>query len=113
MSERPAWMLPDELRQLAEHGERGLVQEVLTVFQSDTATRLSKVQSALANDDRTEVRNQAHAVKGSAGQVGAPAVAAICQSLESLALTADLSELRNLSRQLELAFADVVRAMNA
>jgi histidine phosphotransfer protein HptB len=113
MNERPAWVLPDELRQLAEHGESGLVQEVLAVFQSDTAERLRKVLIAIANNDRSEVRHQSHAIRGSAGQVGAHAVAALCHSLESLAPTAGPAELQDLARRAETAFAEVVRDMNA
>jgi HPt (histidine-containing phosphotransfer) domain-containing protein len=106
------WVLPDELRQLAESGEGDLVQEVLTIFQGDTSKRLETVRAALAGNDRKELKNQAHAIKGSSGQVGATAVAPICQQLESQASTGSHAQLEELVRQLESAFADVCRAMN-
>ncbi len=108
-----SWSLPEELRQLAGSGEEELVQEVLAVFQSDTADRLAKLQGALAGNDRTQVKSEAHAIKGSSGQVGAAAMAAICQSIESRALTAGSAELQDLTRQLAAAFDEVVRAMTS
>jgi HPt (histidine-containing phosphotransfer) domain-containing protein len=113
MSDRVVWVLPEELRQLAGQGENGLVQELLAVFRTDTAERLTKLQNALDDHNHSEVRAQAHAIKGSAGQVGAMAVAEICRSIESQALTARRGELDDLARQLHAAFAEVLRAMNA
>jgi HPt (histidine-containing phosphotransfer) domain-containing protein len=112
MNLRPAWVLPDELLQLAEYGQKEVVQEVLTIFQSDTAQRLVKVQTAAAAGHRPEVRSQAHAMKGSAAQVGAPTMAALCQTLESQALTAEKAELDGLLTRIRHAFNEVVGAMN-
>jgi HPt (histidine-containing phosphotransfer) domain-containing protein len=106
------WTLPEELRLLAESDE-DLVNEVLSVFQSDTADRLRKLRAALEAGDRQAVKNQAHAVKGSAGQVGAACVSDLCRRIESQALTADASVLHDLTGQLETAFADVCREMTA
>ena len=106
------WVLPEELRLLAESDE-DLVNEVLSVFQSDTADRLRKLRAALEAGDRQVVKNQAHAVKGSAGQVGAAGVSDLCRQIESQALTADASMLHDLTAQLEAAFADVCREMTA
>jgi len=112
MSSGP-WALPDELRQLAEAGDESLVQEVLTIFRSDTADRIAKLKAAVQADDRSTVRNQAHALKGSAGQIGANELATVCKQVEADALTAPKTALQQLVRQLESAFAEVVRAMPA
>ena len=111
MSSEP-WVLPEELRQLAESDE-DLVNEVLSVFQSDTADRIRKLRAALAQDDRQQVRHQAHAIKGSAGQVGATDVSELCRQLELYALTAETPVLHDLMERLEASFADVCRAMSA
>lgn len=107
-----SWVLPDELRQLAESDE-DLVKEVLSVFQSDTADRVRKLRAGVEQNDRTVVRSQAHAIKGSAGQVGALDVASLCRQIEMDAPTADLATLRKLTGQLETAFAVVCREMSA
>jgi HPt (histidine-containing phosphotransfer) domain-containing protein len=106
------WALPEELRQLAESDE-DLVNEVLSVFQSDTADRVGKLRAAVAQDDRQQVRHQAHAVKGSAGQVGALGVSELCRQLELVALTAEKPVLDDLVARIEASFADVRRAMSA
>src|SRR5512133_1964444 len=106
------WVLPDELRQLAESDE-GLVKEVLDVFQTDTSDRLAKLRAALDRNDLAQARNQAHAIKGSSGQVGATEVAALCRELETLALTSDPGSLWELLGRIEAEFAYVCRAMSA
>src|SRR5437762_23398 len=108
-----SWTLPEELRLLAESGEAELVREVVAVFQTDTAERLAQLRAAVDAGDRAVIRSQAHSIKGGAGQVGAMKVADVCQSLETRAATGSTSELQNLLRQLESAFADVVRDMTA
>ena len=104
------WVLPEELRQLAESDE-DLVTEVLTVFQSDTADRIQRLRAALAQDDRRQVRSQAHAIKGSAGQVGAGGVHELCRQLEVMAFSADKPVLHDLVGRLDASFAGVCRAM--
>jgi HPt (histidine-containing phosphotransfer) domain-containing protein len=105
------WVLPDELRYLVEAGEQDLVTEVLAVFRSDTAERLKKAQRALEGKDLVTVRNEAHAMKGSAWQVGATQVAAICQRIEADAPGADPADLRDRLQKLEAAFDEVCRQM--
>jgi histidine phosphotransfer protein HptB len=107
-----SWVLPEELRQLAESDE-SLVNEVLAVFQSDTSDRVRKLRAAVEQNDRIQVRNQAHAVKGSAGQVGALVVSSLCRQLELEALTADQAVLRDVASRLQTEFVSVCRDMNA
>ena len=66
---------------MAEGGDSEIVLEVLSVFQTDTAARLRTLQAALAAGDTAQVRTQAHSIKGSASQVGALGLAALCQSI--------------------------------
>jgi HPt (histidine-containing phosphotransfer) domain-containing protein len=87
------------------------VQEVLSVFRTDTAERIAKLKAALARDDRTTVRHQAHAIKGSSGQVGAMEVSSLCRQLEADAMTASPDVLKDLATRAEAAFAEVLRVM--
>jgi HPt (histidine-containing phosphotransfer) domain-containing protein len=52
-------------------------------------------------------------MKGSAGQVGAVSMAALCQRIELQALTAAAADLENLVSEVEHELADVSRAMDA
>ena len=105
------WVLPEELRLLAEADEN-LVNEVLSVFRTDTAERFAKVKEALARDDRTTVKNHAHAMKGSSGQVGAFEVATLCRQIEAEAMSGSLESLQDLIARAEGEFAEVLQAMS-
>src|SRR5689334_2264582 len=108
-----SWVLPEELRQLAECGDESLVKEVLNVFRTDTAERLAKLRNALERGDLAQVKGQAHSMKGSASQVGARSVAMLCQQIEAEALTADPATLRDVVDRVEAEFAAVIRVMPA
>lgn len=96
---------------MAGSGETGLVEEVLAIFQSDTAERVEAMRAAAAAADRATLRKQAHALKGSAGQVGALPLAEICKTLENTALTAPAPELAELVASIAGEFQDVCGQM--
>lgn len=104
------WSLPEALQQLASAGERDIVAEVLTLFQSDTGSRLQELRRAVESGDRKRVRSQAHSLKGSAVQVGAMAMGESCRDLELTAETRP--ELMPLLEEIESRFAAVSRAMS-
>ena len=110
MTARP-WVLPEELRQLSEGGDAGIVQEVLTVFQSDTAERVAAIRAASAAGDRATLRKQGHALKGSSAQVGALALAGACKALEDTALSAPAADLAEIVAKIDREFQDVCRQM--
>jgi len=89
------------------------VREILTAFQSDTSSRLLRLQCALGGSDRAAIRRQAHAIKGSAAQVGADAVAAACDLLESAAPRQPAADMAALLLRVQACFDEVRRAMDA
>ncbi len=107
------WKLPEELRQLADAGDAAIVVEVLTVFQTDTATRLSTLRSAIAESNLPLIKNQAHSIKGSSSQIGAMGMAALCLRMEQEAMQGQTSSLAALMTELEAGFAEVCRAITA
>ena len=107
-----AWTLPEELRLLAEVGDSEAVAEVISVFQSDTQARIRTLHPALAAGDAARLRAQAHAIKGSAAQVGARQVAEISREIEVAAVAGDLGRVAGLLPALESEFSAVRRAMS-
>jgi HPt (histidine-containing phosphotransfer) domain-containing protein len=107
-----AWTLPDELRMLADLGDAETVREVIGVFQKDTEIRLQKLREAIEAGDAAMARGQAHAVKGSAGQVGAMQVSSLCREIEAAALRKDLAAAGSLLPEVEAAFQAVRAAMS-
>ena len=67
---------------LADDGDRDTVLEVLALFRTDTALRFARMRDGLSAADLPGIRAQAHAIKGSAVQVGARSLAALCQRIE-------------------------------
>jgi HPt (histidine-containing phosphotransfer) domain-containing protein len=107
-----SWVLPEELRQLAESDE-ALVKEVLAVFQSDTAERIARLRASLDRGDTAGVKTEAHALKGSSGQVGAGGVSAICRQIELHMAGPETAVVKDLVAQLEASFEAVCRDMSS
>lgn len=107
------WQLPEVLRIIVADGGGSLVIELLELFKTDTATRLQEVDRALILKDLSLVRNQMHALKGSARQIGAEGLAAICEQIEAAGLRALESEVPQQLRELKILREGVLRAMEA
>jgi HPt (histidine-containing phosphotransfer) domain-containing protein len=104
------WALPETLKLLAASGDAELVAEIIDMFKSDTARRLLLLREALAQMDGKRVKQQAHAIKGSAIQVGADSLAALCQRIEQKDPARSCPELETLVRQAEADFEGLCRA---
>jgi HPt (histidine-containing phosphotransfer) domain-containing protein len=101
------WVLPPALQQLEECGEADLVQELIVMFQTDTAERLEILRTAVAAADYPAARLEAHTIKGSALQVGANRVADVCRQMEAEARKPQPTELLALFRALLRSFEEV------
>jgi HPt (histidine-containing phosphotransfer) domain-containing protein len=106
------WELPETLRELADDGAAGLIPELIEAFGADTAPRLERMREAIANADTKGLSDAAHTIKGSAQQMGADAMASLCQELELAAMDTPASDLIRWLSALEAEFADVSRAMS-
>lgn len=101
------WSLPEELRQIADDGAAEVLHELFAVFQQDTATRLNEIDAAIRDPNRSVIRSQAHSLKGSSAQLGAPRMAELCLRLEQLAATGSSGEMESLLGEIREAFAQV------
>lgn len=69
-----------ELKSLMEDEFKTLLQTYL----DDSRLRVSEISSAVAANDSTALRNAAHSLKGSSGNLGATNLAEICRELECM-----------------------------
>jgi two-component system sensor histidine kinase/response regulator len=79
---------PDQLAVLRSIGPDdglGLLQAVAELFLGQAPQLLGDLRRAATEDDPETLRGVAHHLKGSAANVGAVRVAALCQELESAA----------------------------
>ena len=67
--------------QVAKPGE-DVLGELLGLFERDSKTRLTALRMSIADGRADDRKNAAHALKGSAGNVGAQRVAAIAAHVE-------------------------------
>jgi HPt (histidine-containing phosphotransfer) domain-containing protein len=72
-------------------GDRALLREVIQLFVSTSAGHVAVIREALAAGDVDRLRRAAHTLKGSAGSLGAVAVAETARRLEAAAARADLA----------------------
>jgi HPt (histidine-containing phosphotransfer) domain-containing protein len=82
-------MVPPEMREALAFVHRiggdELIAKVVTLFRTSSEERLVALRRALAVEDRPAVRRLAHALKGSAAQVGAEGLRSAAASVEAAA----------------------------
>jgi len=95
-----------------DDGELGLLEEMLGLYKEDTPGRIEAIGVALAAGDMADMADVAHAVKGSAGTMGAPKVRAVAALLESGGRLGRWdTPAAGLLEQLKAAYADSVTAL--
>ncbi len=71
---------------LNEDGEPDVVIEIVSLFLADVPGRLQAIHAAAGAADAAALRCAAHALKGSAGNVGATALREACLAIEQQAV---------------------------
>ena len=96
-----------------DDGELGLLEEMLGLYKEDTPGRIMAIEHTLGTGEMTEMADVAHAVKGSAGTMGAPRVRAAAALLEAAGrLGKSETPLPELLARLKRAYADSVAALD-
>jgi CheY-like chemotaxis protein/HPt (histidine-containing phosphotransfer) domain-containing protein len=83
------------LRQLRAPGKPDVLAQLIDLFLQEAPARLEAIEQAIARNDATSMSatlNGAAALKGSAGNVGARNLAALCDEIVQLAKTGLLSD---------------------
>jgi HPt (histidine-containing phosphotransfer) domain-containing protein len=106
------WDLPETLREIEEAGDETFMLELIASFQNDTARRFERLHAAIARLDAATVKAEAHAIRGSARQMGAEALADSCQKVEAVAPLMNWPELESQMEQARLRFAEIRTAMS-
>ncbi len=72
-----------EIKEIGKSTGTDLFREISDIFLSRTEQTLNTINEAISAADRVKLSRAAHALKGSAGHVGAREMAKICQRLEN------------------------------
>lgn len=107
MWEPPAW-----LHEVAPDDD-GFMAELIDVFKAATKASLQQMRTALTTVDVPRLRSEAHRTKGSAKQLGAAALAELCQELEIASSLMPVSRLAELVDRIQERFDETGRAMTS
>ena len=109
MEQRPALdpAVLDTLRRLTPPGEPDVLTEVLTLFLDEVPLRVERLRNAWAAGNIEEVRRAAHSLKGSAGNIGARRLHAICSQLDEVGRSRELDGAAALVDELAAEFDKV------
>ena len=91
----------DSYRVLQDEGQPDVVTEFIDVFLEDLPTRKDRLLKAVGSQDPAELKSAAHALKGSAGSVGAIVVSGLCAQIEAIGRAGSASGTEELMTQLE------------
>lgn len=97
----------ESLRQLTPPGEPDVLNEVLGLFLSDVPVRIGRLREAWQSGDAVAVQRAAHSLKGSAGNIGATQLSAVCKELDEQGRSGDLSRLLPLVDSLDAEYRRV------
>jgi CheY-like chemotaxis protein len=103
------------LHDLASRRNVGMaaVRDLVEVFLTDAVERVAAVEAAVAADDLPGVANQAHALRGASGGVGAAELTTLCRQLEASAKHGDAYAVGTVSPRLAPALAGARSALQA
>lgn len=110
--------MSDDVLDLKEFMERvqnnkKLALELFDIFTGEFPGKKKELESAVAANDAGQVKQVAHALKGSSGNLSAKAMRATVLQLEELGKKGDLTGARELLAVLDQQFAAVVERIKA
>jgi CheY-like chemotaxis protein len=94
-------------------GDDELEQVALTSFRQSTPPLLARLEAAIAQGNRPQVRLLAHSAKGAGGMICAERYAAVAATLEDRAEEGAPDELARLQRELQRAYDQFVTLLEA
>jgi HPt (histidine-containing phosphotransfer) domain-containing protein len=100
-----------ELREMREENEPDIVNELASLFLSDTPQRLTAIRSALAATDFPSAQREAHAMRGSCAELGAYVMSSLSAELEESGPSAERCD--GLLTKLETEFVRVRQGLNS
>lgn len=100
-----------DLIDLGPETGRELVQELVDLFSREAPARLAVMRESLAAQDRGAIARSAHAIRGSAGNLGAIRVGRLSTEIEQAATHGDLRTISPLLEQLSHELDYVQRSL--
>lgn len=84
------------LREMQAMGSSNLLHTLFDAYTTSSQELIQAIESALAQNDWTQIRNHTHTLKSSSHNIGATNLSRIAQNMETLALKKNIQEMENL-----------------
>ena len=107
------WSRLEALRTRDARGEPDLVPLVIETFVVDARERMARARAAALGGDLTAVTHEAHAMRGSAGLIGAEPLRRDAERLERAARSGDAAAIDHLLERTEASLAATLLALAA
>jgi HPt (histidine-containing phosphotransfer) domain-containing protein len=92
-------------------GDPDILAELAEIFVADSTVRIETMRQAVAKGDAATVKQMTHALKGSAGNMGATRMAELCERLQIASASKDLAAAPEMLDLLEAEFVRVRSAL--
>ncbi|MEN9353374.1 MAG: hypothetical protein RL318_699 [Fibrobacterota bacterium] len=97
---------PAALEKLSKYGPPGFIAKLVTMFEQNTEKQMVNIRKAVADSSGEDLAFASHALKSSAGQVGAAEMHRLLSGLESLGKEGRLEDARLELERLEEILPD-------
>ena len=98
----------DQIRELDTTGGNGLLHKILQAFLESAANSMLQLEQAMINRDADKLRQSAHALKSSSGNIGAESLSALFKQLEEAGRTGELAQAETLQENLQQHYQQVI-----
>jgi len=96
-----------------DKGKGALLSAFVNALATSAADRIEKIKACVLSGDCAGLADQAHALRGSAGNLGAVRLAALLGQIEAAAKRQDIASARAFADRLELEYAATHKALRA
>ncbi|WP_434628990.1 response regulator [Chromobacterium sp. CV08] len=111
-AQEESWISPQALATIRDI-DAGLLSRMLAAWLDESPRLLADIHQALKAGDGKALFRSAHALKNSAGSIGAQPLSSLCQMLEALGKEQRLDEAAGLAEQLDHVFYQSMTALKA
>ena len=106
----PIWL--EQIRELDTTGGDVLLHKILQAFLESAPNNMHQLEQAITNGDADSLRQSAHALKSSSGNIGAENLSALLKQLEADGRTGELTHAETLQKSLRQHYQQALTEIN-
>lgn len=98
----------NQIRELDSSGGDGLLHKILQAFLESAETNVHQLEQAIVKSDADGLRQTAHALKSSSGNIGAESLSAIFKQLEADGRSGEFTHAKSLQADMQQQYQSVI-----